>query len=143
MPHINPKHLFLQPCQRVYTAESVPHSLLIISSSQHVSLVIGFPTGLSVWTSARLLVRNIGSCAKKMLHFIMSSWPTCRTRRTLPSRSMCEWEWLKPKKGDALIFYSLNPDGEKDLRSLHAACPVIKGDKWFAIKWLRMNSLAG
>eukprot|EP00775_Hariotina_reticulata_P010978 gene10978-11133_t len=46
---------------------------------------------------------------------------------------------VKPKVGDALLFWSLKPDGKtKDTKSLHAGCPVIKGDKWSATKWIRI-----
>lgn len=34
---------------------------------------------------------------------------------------------VKPRKGAALLFWSLQPDGKtKDLHSLHGGCPVIK-----------------
>lgn len=33
----------------------------------------------------------------------------------------------KPQKGDMLLFYSLNPDGSVDERSLHESCPTLKG----------------
>lgn len=46
---------------------------------------------------------------------------------------------VKPRKGDALMFYSLHPDGSKDLASLHGSCPVIKGEKWSATKWIHVN----
>jgi hypothetical protein len=36
----------------------------------------------------------------------------------------------KPKKGDAMLFFSLRPDGSSDTYSLHTGCPVIKGVKW-------------
>lgn len=50
-------------------------------------------------------------------------------------------EWLLPptlpaplaakaKKGDALLFFSLKPDGKLDAASLHTGCPVVKGVKW-------------
>lgn len=42
----------------------------------------------------------------------------------------------KPKKGDALMFYSLQPDGVNDMASLHTGCPVISGTKWTATKWI-------
>jgi hypothetical protein len=45
----------------------------------------------------------------------------------------------KPKKGDALFFYSQTPANELDERSLHAGCPVLRGDKWSATKWIRVN----
>ncbi|KAK3135236.1 hypothetical protein QOZ80_5BG0416460 [Eleusine coracana subsp. coracana] len=47
---------------------------------------------------------------------------------------------VKPRKGDALLFFNLNPDSTTDSSSLHAGCPVIKGEKWSATKWIRVAS---
>ncbi|GKV43241.1 hypothetical protein SLEP1_g50556 [Rubroshorea leprosula] len=44
---------------------------------------------------------------------------------------------VKPRKGDGLLFYSLLPNGTIDPTSLHGSCPVIKGEKWVATKWVR------
>ncbi|KAK6923116.1 Prolyl 4-hydroxylase alpha subunit, Fe(2+) 2OG dioxygenase domain [Dillenia turbinata] len=44
---------------------------------------------------------------------------------------------VKPRKGDGLLFYSLFPNGTVDQLSLHGSCPVIKGEKWVATKWIR------
>ncbi|GFQ04571.1 probable prolyl 4-hydroxylase 9 [Phtheirospermum japonicum] len=44
---------------------------------------------------------------------------------------------VKPHKGDGLLFYSLFPNGTIDPTSLHGSCPVIKGQKWVATKWIR------
>lgn len=41
----------------------------------------------------------------------------------------------KPRKGDAILFHSMQPNGDLERRSLHEACPVIKGVKWSAAKW--------
>ncbi|OAY57606.1 probable prolyl 4-hydroxylase 10 isoform X1 [Manihot esculenta] len=46
---------------------------------------------------------------------------------------------VKPKMGDALLFWSMNPDASLDPSSLHGGCPVIKGNKWSATKWMRVN----
>ncbi|KAA8532025.1 hypothetical protein F0562_006833 [Nyssa sinensis] len=46
---------------------------------------------------------------------------------------------VKPKMGDALLFWSMKPDATLDPSSLHGACPVIKGDKWSCAKWMRVN----
>ncbi|KAK2408760.1 putative prolyl 4-hydroxylase [Trifolium repens] len=46
---------------------------------------------------------------------------------------------IKPKRGDALLFWSMKPDGTLDPSSLHGGCPVIKGDKWSCTKWMRVN----
>ena len=43
---------------------------------------------------------------------------------------------VRPKKGDALLFYDLNLKGEFENTALHAGCPVIKGTKWTATKWI-------
>lgn len=34
---------------------------------------------------------------------------------------------VKPHKRDALLFYSLTPDGKEDEMSVHASCPTTKG----------------
>ncbi|XP_061341903.1 probable prolyl 4-hydroxylase 9 [Gastrolobium bilobum] len=44
---------------------------------------------------------------------------------------------VRPRKGDGLLFYSLFPNGTIDPASLHGSCPVIKGEKWVATKWIR------
>lgn len=47
---------------------------------------------------------------------------------------------VKPRKGDALLFFSLNPNASTDTRSLHGSCPVIEGEKWSATKWIHVRS---
>ena len=42
----------------------------------------------------------------------------------------------KPKKGDALLFYDLTLKGDLDDAATHAGCPVIRGVKWTATKWM-------
>ncbi|CAI0472080.1 unnamed protein product [Linum tenue] len=44
---------------------------------------------------------------------------------------------VKPRQGDGLLFYSVLPNGTIDKMSLHGSCPVIKGEKWVATKWIR------
>ena len=46
---------------------------------------------------------------------------------------------LKPRKGDAVLFWSIRPDGTFDPASLHGSCPVIEGEKWSATKWMRVG----
>ncbi|XP_022937931.1 probable prolyl 4-hydroxylase 3 [Cucurbita moschata] len=46
---------------------------------------------------------------------------------------------VKPKMGDALLFWSMKPDNTVDPTSLHGACPVIRGNKWSCTKWMRVN----
>lgn len=47
---------------------------------------------------------------------------------------------VKPRRGDALLFFSLLTDAVPDTMSLHAGCPVIKGEKWSATKWIHVDS---
>ena len=44
---------------------------------------------------------------------------------------------VPPLKGSGVLFYNLDVNGEKDKSSLHASVPVMKGEKWAAVKWLR------
>ncbi|XVE82426.1 hypothetical protein DITRI_Ditri16bG0003900 [Diplodiscus trichospermus] len=46
---------------------------------------------------------------------------------------------VKPKMGDALLFWSMKPDATLDPSSLHGGCPVISGNKWSSTKWIRVN----
>ncbi|XP_076955679.1 putative prolyl 4-hydroxylase 6 [Bidens hawaiensis] len=46
---------------------------------------------------------------------------------------------VKPKKGDALLFFNLHPNGTTDPMSLHGSCPVIEGEKWLATKWIHVK----
>ncbi|CAJ0602749.1 unnamed protein product [Cylicocyclus nassatus] len=41
-----------------------------------------------------------------------------------------------PSKGDALFWYNLLRSGEGDMRTRHAACPVLLGVKWVSNKWI-------
>ncbi|KAL2922857.1 putative prolyl 4-hydroxylase 4 [Bienertia sinuspersici] len=47
---------------------------------------------------------------------------------------------VKPKKGDALLFFSLSPNAVPDQMSLHGGCPVIEGEKFSATKWIHVDS---
>lgn len=48
----------------------------------------------------------------------------------------------RPRKGDAVLFHSIKANGELERRSLHTACPVIKGEKWSAAKWIHVGHYA-
>ncbi|KGN59607.1 probable prolyl 4-hydroxylase 7 [Cucumis sativus] len=45
---------------------------------------------------------------------------------------------VRPKLGDALLFFSMNPNVTPDTTSYHGSCPVIEGEKWSATKWIHM-----
>merc|ERR1719483_359591 len=44
---------------------------------------------------------------------------------------------VKPKKGSAVFWYNVLPNGDGDKLTLHGACPVLYGTKWVANKWIR------
>ncbi|KAL5073836.1 hypothetical protein RYX36_012820 [Vicia faba] len=46
---------------------------------------------------------------------------------------------VKPKMGDALLFWSMRPDATLDASSLHGGCPVIRGNKWSSTKWMHLE----
>ena len=46
---------------------------------------------------------------------------------------------VHPRRGDAMFFYSLLPDGHKDPASLHGSCPVVKGVKYSATRWMHVH----
>lgn len=43
---------------------------------------------------------------------------------------------VMPSRNDALFWYNLLRSGEGDLRTRHAACPVLTGIKWVSNKWI-------
>lgn len=66
------------------------------------------------------------------------------TENPAPEFSDCARKVLaaKPRKGAAVLFHSIKPTGELERRSLHTACPVIKGEKWSAPKWVHVGHYA-
>jgi len=47
-----------------------------------------------------------------------------------------DWS-LKANKGDALLFFNVDPDGRPDRRTLHAGQPPTAGEKWLLSQWIR------
>ena len=43
---------------------------------------------------------------------------------------------IEPRRGSAVLFYSLRPDGVTDPFSLHGGCPPLAGTKWAVNKWV-------
>lgn len=44
---------------------------------------------------------------------------------------------VKPEIGKLVVWDNLNPDGSLNFDSLHAGLPVISGEKWICIIWVR------
>lgn len=49
---------------------------------------------------------------------------------------------ISPSSGRAVKFFNLTPAGEPNPRTLHAGCPVIKGEKWLATYWFRERAFS-
>lgn len=47
---------------------------------------------------------------------------------------------VKPRKGDAVLFFSLDHTQQLDTASLHGGCPVVDGIKWSATKWMHVGA---
>lgn len=67
-----------------------------------------------------------------------STWadPALAERGTPWSECAEDTVAMHPKKGDALLFWSITPFGEIDPNSMHTGCPVIKGVKYTGTKWI-------
>ena len=52
---------------------------------------------------------------------------------------------VRPRKGAAVVFYSMSPGLQIDERAWHGACPVISRDdeKWVAQRWIKWQSRKG
>jgi prolyl 4-hydroxylase len=48
---------------------------------------------------------------------------------------------VKPRKGHAVYFESLDASGALDKRTLHGGSPVGEGEKWIATKWIRESKV--
>jgi len=50
-------------------------------------------------------------------------------------------ESLTPKKGRAVVWSSLKPDGSVDQNTSHQGTPVEKGEKWITTTWFRDSKI--
>eukprot|EP01125_Pyxidicula_operculata_P002344 TRINITY_DN1222_c0_g1_i2.p2 TRINITY_DN1222_c0_g1~~TRINITY_DN1222_c0_g1_i2.p2 ORF type:complete len:225 (-),score=41.02 TRINITY_DN1222_c0_g1_i2:1186-1860(-) len=46
---------------------------------------------------------------------------------------------LPAKKGNAVLFWDMLPEGKEDPMTLHGGRPVIKGTKWCMTRWIRQK----
>lgn len=48
---------------------------------------------------------------------------------------------VRPRKGDAVLFWNRTPDFVLDPLALHSSLPIIKGTKWSITRWIRERPL--
>mmetsp|Transcript_23903 Transcript_23903/g.32870 ORF Transcript_23903/g.32870 Transcript_23903/m.32870 type:complete len:368 (+) Transcript_23903:289-1392(+) len=58
------------------------------------------------------------------------------TPRTMCGGKLVYGVGFKPNEGDLVLFWDTLPDGKADPHAMHQACPVVKGEKWSAPKWI-------
>ena len=68
--------------------------------------------------------------------------PSYQTRAAGYSECAMQGLAVRPKKGDAVLFFSLRTEGQLDQGSLHGSCPIIKGTKYSATKWYHVAHYA-
>ena len=78
----------------------------------------------STWASDALKSQQAAEAAEGL-------WSKCGARGVA----------AKPKKGDALLFFSLDSDNVPDSQSLHEGCPPLSDGqvKWTATKWIHVS----
>lgn len=50
---------------------------------------------------------------------------------------------VTPRRGDAVVWWNLLPDGTCDELALHAGCPVVAGEKWTSTAWFHTEPFDG
>ncbi|MCX7125655.1 MAG: 2OG-Fe(II) oxygenase, partial [Gammaproteobacteria bacterium] len=46
---------------------------------------------------------------------------------------------VQPQQGNAIYFAYTNAKSQVDPLTLHGGCPVLRGEKWIATKWMRQR----
>lgn len=100
-----------------------------------------FPDPSAKWANPRLealaanhsQVWDLSCLSGWSRHFILTSlavppFPSLQCAQRGPS--------VRPHTGEAILFWSTKVDGKEDHAALHASCPVTRGEKWTATKWM-------
>jgi len=117
---------------------------------------VGDTTGLNMETSEELQVSNYGIGGHYEPHFDFARREETNAFTSLGTGNrIATWLFyisdvdqggatvfpdigltLWPKKGAAVFWYNLYKNGEGDVRTRHAACPVLAGTKWVSNFWI-------
>ncbi|XP_073705985.1 prolyl 4-hydroxylase subunit alpha-1-like [Garra rufa] len=111
-----------------------------------VSQRIEDATGLSMETAESLHVQNYGIGGRYEPHYDALKKQNDRIATFLFYMSDVEIGGatvfpnvgvaVQPKKGSAVFWYNLHRNGQVDSDTKHAGCPVLRGNKWVANKWI-------
>lgn len=71
-----------------------------------------------------------------LLYLTDMASPTAGGETAFPKAANGRGIKVHPGKGSAVLFYNLLEDGNGDDLSLHAALPVLEGEKWLANFWV-------
>ncbi|KAJ9539636.1 hypothetical protein OSB04_026142 [Centaurea solstitialis] len=112
---INENHNYLGNTSMRLNGESVIATIVLYLSNVTQGGQILFP---------RVESRSLG--------FKRKTWSDCK-------KSI---EKTKPIKGNTILFFNLHPNASLDPSSLHARCPIIEGDMWWATKIFTVKSVA-
>ncbi|XP_023647426.2 prolyl 4-hydroxylase subunit alpha-2-like [Paramormyrops kingsleyae] len=111
-------------------------------------------TGLSLETAESLQVANYGIGGQYEPHYDFSRRPFDSDLKIEGNRLATYLNYLsdveaggatvftdigvalRPRQGTAVFWHNLHRSGKGDLRTRHAACPVLLGNKWVANMWI-------
>uniref|UniRef100_A0A673MNM7 Prolyl 4-hydroxylase subunit alpha-2-like n=1 Tax=Sinocyclocheilus rhinocerous TaxID=307959 RepID=A0A673MNM7_9TELE len=129
----------IRTSQSVFLKEDKP----VVS---HFNQRIADITGLSMKSAEDLHVQNYGIGGRYEPHY--DAWDDENERIATFLIYMSDVEIggatvfpqvgvaLKPKKGSAVFWYNLRKNGNVNWYTEHAGCPVLRGNKWVANKWI-------
>uniref|UniRef100_A0A671LUI4 Zgc:152670 n=1 Tax=Sinocyclocheilus anshuiensis TaxID=1608454 RepID=A0A671LUI4_9TELE len=89
-------------------------------------------TGLSMKSAEDLQVQNYGIGGRYEPHYDAEDNENERIATFLLYMSDVSLLF----KGSAVFWYNLHKNGNVDLNTEHARCPVLRGNKWVANKWI-------
>ncbi|KAL3856384.1 hypothetical protein ACJMK2_011151 [Sinanodonta woodiana] len=133
-----------------------PNQLLLNRMSFRITEQTGFSTDISQHRSDCFMISEfyIGGTYLPETDYLNQP----QTKLNKPDDNIATWAYLLsgpedggfivfPKlklsipcvKGSAILWWNLKLDGTYEPKSVHAHCPVIRGRKWMATKFLRAN----
>ncbi|VDL98379.1 unnamed protein product [Schistocephalus solidus] len=111
----------------------LPDNLTPVTKS--INKRIELVTGLSMEESEELQVANYGLGGHYAPHFDHARLTNVPAGgATVFTRTGAR---VQPVERAAVFWYNLHRSGDGDVRSRHAACPVLAGSKWVMNKWIR------